>query len=89
MPQDPKKWEKKMKKLIKILRELHPDENITENTSLIKDEVLDSLDIVTLVTDINEEYRIEIGAEDITPENFESVRAISSLIRRRGGEICN
>ncbi len=77
-----------MKKLMKIMVELHPDIDLSKNARLCDDKVLDSLDIVTLVTDVNDAYGIDIGAEDVTPENFNSVYTIASLIKRYGGEIC-
>lgn len=78
-----------MKRLEKILRELHPEHKIDRHTRLIEDKILDSLDIVTLVTDLNDEYKISIRAEDITPENFGSIEGISALIESRGGKICS
>lgn len=78
-----------MKRLDRILRELHPEVEIDGQTRLIGDGILDSLDVVTLITDINAAYEINIGAGDITPENFESVDSIRALIARRGGDICS
>ena len=42
-----------MEKLLKILRELHPDVDFSTESGLIENGVLDSLDIVTLVTEVN------------------------------------
>ena len=78
-----------MKRLEKILADLHPELEINRETRLIDDGVLDSLDIVTLVTDLNEEYKIDIEAEDITPKNFNNIDSISRLVRLRGGDICS
>lgn len=49
---------------------------------MIDNEELDSFDIVSIVSAINEEFDIEIGAGDIVPENFNSVEAIYNLIRK-------
>ncbi len=76
-----------MKRLLKILDELHPEISFSGEERLIDGKILDSLDIVTLVTDINSEYGVSIGAEDITRENFASVSDIAELIKRRGGEV--
>lgn len=78
-----------MQRLKKIISELHPELELTPDTRLIEDGILDSLDLVTLVTDINDAYKISIGAEDLTPENFDTMGDISALIVRRGGEICS
>lgn len=77
-----------MQRLKKILSELHPEVEFSEQTRLLDDKILDSLDIVALVTDVNEAYGIDIGAEDVIPENFGTVGDILALIKRRGGRIC-
>ena len=71
-----------MEKLIQILSELHPDVDFTENEELIDDGILDSLDIVTLVTEINAEFDVTIPAEEIIPENFNSAKALMALITK-------
>ena len=71
-----------MDELLDILSELHPDVNFEEEDALIDDEILDSFDIVTLVTEIGELMDVTIGAKDITPENFNSADALYDLIER-------
>lgn len=78
-----------MRRLERILGELHPESEINRDTRMIDDGILDSLDVVTLVTDVNAEYGIEITAEDITPDNFNTIDGICALIEARGGDICN
>ena len=71
-----------MEKLLKILRELHPDVDFSTESGLIENGVLDSLDIVTLVTEINETFDVSIPADEIVPENFDSEKSIYALIER-------
>ncbi|MBQ9806584.1 MAG: acyl carrier protein [Clostridia bacterium] len=71
-----------METLLKILRSMHPDVDFTTEDDLIGNEILDSLDIVTLVTEINAEFDVSIPAEEILPENFNSAKAIYALITR-------
>ena len=71
-----------MEKLLKILSELHSDVDFTTNDELIDEGILDSLDIVTLVTEINAEFDVTIPAEEIIPENFNSARALMALINK-------
>lgn len=71
-----------MEKLIEILNSLHPDVDFENNDSLIDDGILDSLDIVSLVTEINSEFDVTIPAEEIVPENFNSAKALIELITR-------
>ena len=76
-----------MERLMKILGELHPEVNFGGKEKLIEGGILDSLDIVTMVTDINDHYGVSIGADDIVKENFETPETIKALIMRRGGEV--
>ena len=71
-----------MEKLIEILASLHPDVDFEANDALVDDGILDSLDIVTLVTEINAEFDVTIPAEEIVPENFNSAEALMELITR-------
>ena len=60
------------------LQELHPDVDFENCETLIDDKILDSFDIISLVTDLSEEFDITIPVEEIIPENFNSVRAIKN-----------
>ena len=71
-----------MDQLLQILEQMHPDVDFEEATDLIGDGVLDSLDIVTLITEINSTFDVSIPAEEVIPENFCSASAIYSLICR-------
>lgn len=71
-----------MEKLLKILGELHDDIDFSTAEGLIDGGILDSLDIVTLITEINEEFDVSVPAEEIIPENFNSAAAIMALIER-------
>lgn len=71
-----------MKKLLSILSELHPDVDFAEAENLIDDGILDSFDIVTIVAEIDSEYDVQIGPEDLIPENFNSAEALFALIGR-------
>jgi len=71
-----------MEKLLEILSELHPDVDFTNTTDLVDDGILDSLDIVTLVTEIHAEFDVAIPAEEIIPENFNSAEALMELIEK-------
>ncbi len=76
-----------MEELQKILKELRPDIDFNEKKALIDDGVLDSFDIVALVGEIGEAFDVQIGVEDLIPENFNSLEAIWELVKRlRDGE---
>lgn len=78
-----------METLLKILAELRPDVDFEENKELVDSGELDSFDIVSLVGELCDEYDIEIGADEIVPENFNSVEAIWALVQRLPGGLIN
>lgn len=71
-----------MEDLLEILRSLHPDVDFETEEGLIDNGVLDSLDIVTLITEISENFDVTITAKDIVPGNFNSAKALYALIER-------
>ena len=71
-----------MEKLIEILKELHSDVDFENEEGLIDNGILDSLDIVTLVTEIDSEFDVRIPPEEIVPENFNSAKALFALIEK-------
>ena len=71
-----------MEELLNILNELHEDVDFEITDGLIEDGILDSLDIVTLVTEISARLDVSIPPEEIIPENFNSAEALCDLICR-------
>lgn len=71
-----------MEELLSILRELHPDIDFTTCDTLIDDKILDSIDIVSLVAEISDNFDVAIPAEELIPENFNSAQALWELIQR-------
>jgi len=67
-------------KIIDLIREMHPYEQITEDTELVESGVLNSLSIVSLITQLEDEFGVEIADDAITAKNFSSVREIVLLI---------
>ena len=51
-------------------------------TTLIDDKILDSFDIITIISEINEEFDVVIPAEEIVPENFNSAQALYALVKK-------
>ena len=71
-----------MDELLPILAELKPDVDFATETGLIDNAILDSFDIVQLVQQLNDAFDIEIGAENIVPENFNSAEAIWNMVQK-------
>lgn len=71
------------KQIIEILSEICPGIDFGTETALIDDGLIDSLDIVAVVTELMEAFDVELGVDDLTPENFNSVEAIEELIESK------
>lgn len=75
-----------MDRLIEILKDLHPDVDFMTCNTLIDDKILDSFDIVSLISEINEEFDLAVPAEEIVPANFNSAASLWSMIERLSDE---
>ena len=71
-----------MEELLEILTDLHPDVDYESCTALVDDKILDSFDIIAIVSEIDNVFDVAVPAEEIIPENFNSAEAIYSLIQR-------
>jgi acyl carrier protein len=68
--------------IIKILSEIRPEFDFTNDVNFIEEGMLDSFDIVSLVSAIDEEFKISVLGKDIVPGNFSSLDNIVALINR-------
>lgn len=75
-----------MEKLMRILKDLHEDVDFESCETLIDSKILDSFDIITIITEVEIEYDVAIPAQEIVPENFNSAKALYSLIQRLADE---
>ena len=71
-----------MTELLEILENLHPEVDFDTCTTLIDDKILDSFDIITIISEINEEFDVVMPAEEIVPENFNSAQALYALVKK-------
>lgn len=73
-----------MNKIIDILTEIRPEFDFSINVNFIEQGMLDSFDIVSLVSTLDEEFAISIDGLDILPENFSSIKSIIALLEKNG-----
>lgn len=71
-----------MDKLINILEELKPGIDYKNTSNLIDGRYLDSLTILSLISEIEDEFDVIVPAVEIIPENFNSVNKIYNLIEK-------
>lgn len=68
--------------VIEMLEDIQEDIDYATCTTLIDDHMLDSFDILAIVSAADDEFDVTIPAKDIIPENFNSAQALCALIRR-------
>ena len=71
-----------MERLYEILEEMQPEIDFHKETALIDDHLLDSLTVLSLISELEDEYDITIPAVEIVPANFNSAQAMWDLITR-------
>lgn len=71
-----------MEKLMEILREIDDTIDFEKETALIDGRILDSFGMITLVSDLEDAFDIQIGASEMVPENFNSVQAMWEMVTR-------
>jgi acyl carrier protein len=76
-----------MKSIAEILKEIRPEFDFTASQDFISDGMLDSFDIVTLVSALDKNFGVSIPGTEILPENFLNVQTIEALLRKSGAKI--
>ena len=71
-----------MQRLLKILEEIRPDIDFAQETALMDDGILDSFDVVSIISELNDEFSIAIRVNELTPTNFNSVNAMMKMVER-------
>lgn len=71
-------------KIISILTEIRSEFDFSKSNNFIDEGLLDSFDIVSLVSSLDEYYNISIDGMDIVPENFVNVDSIKQLLIKKG-----
>ena len=67
-----------------ILSGIRPEFDFTQSQDFIADGFLDSLDVVMLVTELDQQFSISIDGMDIIPDNFKNVDSIKALLEKKG-----
>ncbi len=68
--------------ILDILQDINEDVDYESENKLMADEVLDSFDLITLASEIGEEFDMEISPQDIVKENFNSVDSITDMVMK-------
>ena len=72
-----------MGKILDILSEIRPDLDFDSEKQLVDQGLLDSFDLVSIISELNDAFEINIRVNDLQPENFNSVEAMMALVERK------
>lgn len=72
--------------IMAMLNELRPEFDFTDSDDFVMDGLLDSFDIISLVSMLEEKYECKVDGLDIVPENFSSIDFIIELVKKSGGK---
>lgn len=75
-----------MEELKEILEGIRPDIDFDKEKKLIDDGILDSIDIIGMITEINDNFDVDINVQYLLPENFNSIETIYALIQKLSDE---
>lgn len=75
-----------MEELKEILEGIRPDIDFDKEKKLIDDGILDSIDIIGMITEINDNFDVDINVQYLLPENFNSIEEIYALIQKLSDE---
>ena len=74
-----------MEKLLELLKGIRPDIDFEHEIALIDDGYLDSFDVVSIISEIDDVFGVQIRINELDPENFNSMEAIWNLIQKLKG----
>lgn len=71
-----------MEQLLEILKGIRPDVDFANETALIDDGILDSFDVVSIISELDDSFDVQIRINELDPENFNSAEAIWNLVQQ-------
>ena len=67
---------------MELLKGVRPDVDFENETALIDDGILDSFDVVSIISEIDDVFGVQIRINELDPENFNSAESIWNLIQK-------
>jgi len=78
----PERYFANLPTIAEILKDIRPEADFTKSHDFLADGMLDSFDVVTLVSDLDKAYGISISGLDVVPENFQNIASIQKLLQK-------
>lgn len=73
-----------MKTVLEVLKGIRPEFDFSTSEDFIADGMLDSFDVITLISELDANFKISINGTDILPENVRNIAAIKTLLQKYG-----
>lgn len=70
-----------MEELLELMKGIRPDVDFTKENSLIDEGILDSFDVVHIISEIDDVFNVQIRIKELEADNFNSVENIWNLIQ--------
>ena len=70
-----------MEQLLELLAGIRPDVGFENETALIDDGILDSFDVVSIISALDDEFDVQVRISELDPDNFNSAQSIWDLIQ--------
>ena len=74
------------KRILDVLTSIRPEFDFSASEDYLADGMLDSIDVIALVSDLDKAFAICIEGVDILPENFRNLGAITHLLQKYGAD---
>ncbi|QKF73471.1 acyl carrier protein [Aliarcobacter faecis] len=69
-------------KIKEVLENIRPEFDFANSDNFLEDGLLDSFDLITLVSSLDEVFEISIEGTEMTPENFQNIDTIEKLVQK-------
>ena len=66
--------------VLNVLKTVKPTKNLNNVKDIIEGGYLDSFELIMLITNVSEKFNIAITVDEIVPDNFNSVEAITNMV---------
>ena len=69
--------------ILHILQDINPYMEIETDTKLLEEEILDSMEILLLISELEDKYQIQIPLESLQLEDFQDILSITKFVKKQ------
>ncbi|MBR6400409.1 MAG: acyl carrier protein [Firmicutes bacterium] len=75
----------KKETILEILKNINPSVNFEQVQGILENGYIDSMDFMRFIAELGQHFGVDIDADEITSENFDTVETIEKMIERLKG----